>query len=747
MELLTPLKPMSRALATLNRLVASLPDEETLYDEIGRIAVEECGLSHAMVGIPDEEGWIHVRSAHGKNREAFSRARISVRGDLPEGKGMIGRAYRASSPIVENRLLDLPEMQIWRSVLEEMGTGSSAVFPFYRGGSVHGILSVHDDSRDFFTSDLVDILKSMAASLSFALDNIDRKKSQTLHEEVLLTIKNYYRAMGEVNEFLIGIPPPQELFQKVCDTLYARGDPKGAVIGLLDSKAATIVWSAFAGLPSDWVASLELSVGPDEAGTESLAGEVLRTSKPRLVNDCLRHPLPQSLRSKLEEQSIRSAAAYPLFRAGKPTGVLIAFSQYSGFFGEEMERLLAEMSQNISFALDNYDRKIDQQKNERTILTLKNYYRALSKINRIVANVTPPHELFSRTSEILHESEQTSIVGIAELDRETGLLLWKHFAGPESTWVGSLRLPVQPVPGKGAPGSPLLMSFHQGHPLVVNESMETTSDSFLRLLSTKHGIRSAALFPVFRGGAFYGVVAVVSRQSGFFNPELSNLLDEVSRNLSFALDNYDREQERRSQEERALFLSLHDPLTGLPNRRLFYDRLDYARKTAVRHGTAFAVALLDLDGFKEVNDRWGHKAGDHVLTAVSSLLSTLLRESDTVARLGGDEFGIILTGLSSGDTTDPSSPMIKPGLDTTLDRILEGIRGIREVDGFPVAITGCLGVTIFPSDPSEVDQLVMNADRSMYAVKKAGKNGWKIFSPPVSSPDPQFVLRKRKRLK
>ena len=70
MESLTPLKQMSRALATLNRLVASLPDEETLYDEIGRIAVEECGLSHAMVGIPDEEGWIHVRSAHGKNREA-----------------------------------------------------------------------------------------------------------------------------------------------------------------------------------------------------------------------------------------------------------------------------------------------------------------------------------------------------------------------------------------------------------------------------------------------------------------------------------------------------------------------------------------------------------------------------------------------------------------------------------------------------------------------------------------------------
>ncbi|MGC8529457.1 MAG: GAF domain-containing protein, partial [Leptospirillia bacterium] len=639
MKSFTSLKQMSRALANLNRLVASLPDEATLYEEIGRIAVEECGLSHAMVGVPDDSGWIHVRSAHGKHREDFFRVRISVRDTLSEGKGLIGRAYRASSPIVENRLLDLPEIQIWRSVLEGMGTGSSAVFPFYRGGSVHGCLSVHSDSRDFFTPDLVDILRSMAASLSFALDNIDRKKAQTLHEEVLLTIKNYYRALGEVNEFLIRIPSPQELFQKVCDTLYARGDPKGAVVGLLDPKTNTMIWNAFAGLPVEWVYSLALSVNPEGEGEDSLIGEVLRRGKPRVVHDCLYHPFPPTLRRKLEDQSIRSAAAYPLLRSGKPIGVLIAFSQYSAFFGEEMERLLDEMSRNISFALDNYDRRLVQKKNEQTILTLKNYYRALSKINRIVANVMPPQDLFASTCEILHESEDSSTVGIAELDAETGLLHLKHDTGPESKWIGNLRLNVRHAFEPSDLDSLILKSFQQGRPLVVNESMEAASDSFLRWLFTKHEIRSVALFPIFRGGNFSGVLAVVSRQPGFFNPELSNLLDEVSRNLSFALDNYDREQERRSQEDRVLFLSLHDPLTGLPNRRLFYDRLDYARKTAVRHGSVFAVGLLDLDGFKEVNDRLGHKAGDQVLIAVSSLLSTLLRESDTVARLGGDEFG------------------------------------------------------------------------------------------------------------
>ena len=745
MESLAPLKQMSRALSNLNRLVASLPDEETLYDEIARIAVFECGLSHAMVAVPDPLGWVHVRSAHGKNRDAFFSVKISVNEDLPEGRGLIGRAFRASSPIVENRLLDVPEMKIWRSVLEGMGTGSSAVFPFYRAGSVHGCLSVHSSSEDFFIPDLVDILKSMAASLSFGLDNVDRKKAQTLHEEALLTVKNYYRALGEVNEFLIRIPSPQELFQKVCDTLYSRGDPKGAIVGLLDPKTKMIVWTAFAGLSSDWVYSLSLSANPEGAGGESMADEVLRTGKPLVVNDCLNHPLSPALRRKLEEQNIRAAAAYPLHRSGEPTGVLIAFSQYVAFFGEEMERLLDELSRNVSFALDNYDRRLEQKKSERTILTLKNYYQALSKINRIVANVMAPHELFDRTCEILHESEKTSIVGVAELDQNTGLLLWKHYTGPESDWVGNLRLPVFPVSGQSALDSILLKSFRDGRPLVVNDSLGEISDPFLRLLFSKHDIRSAAMFPIFRREAFFGVVAVVSRQSGFFNPELSALLDEVSRNLSFALDNYDREQERRSQEDRALFLSLHDPLTSLPNRRLFYDRLDHAKKVALRHGSAFAVGLLDLDGFKEVNDRLGHKAGDHVLIAVASLLTTLLRDSDTVARLGGDEFGIILTGLSPSSSSEPPSSGTIPGLDATLDRILEGIRNIREIDGFPVSITGCLGVTVFPSDPSEVDQLVMNADRSMYAVKKAGKDGWKIHLP-GTSPAPQDPPRKEKKI-
>jgi len=723
------LKQMAKALANLNRLVASLPDEEALYDGICRIAVDECGMSHAMVGIPDRDGWIHVKSARGKHRDALFDAKISVYEDRQEGRGIFGRAFRASSPIVENRLPDLPEMQIWRTTLSDMGTGASAVFPFYRAGNVHGCLSVHATSQDFFTPEYVDLLKGMVISLSFGLDNIDRRMAQTLHEETILTIKNYYRALGEVNEFLVHIPSPQALFQKVCDTLYSRGDPKGAVIGIVDSKTDDVVWTAFAGLPSDWVYSFRLTVRAERPEGQTMTGLVLRTGKPMILNDYIHHPVGQTFRAKFEEQNIRSAAVYPLHRSGKPVGVLITFSQYAGFFGREMDQLLGDLSQNISFSVDNYDRKIEQGKSEQTIFTLKNYYRALSRINRLVANVPPPEELFKKTCEILHESEETSIVTIGEIDQKTGLLVWNHVTGPESEWVQGLRIPVIPPSAIATPATMSQRIFQERKGLVVNDYMNDIPDNALKPVFKTHGIQSAAMFPVERGGRLFGVISVVSHRVGFFNPEISDLLDEVSRNLSFALDNYDRERERRSQEERALFLSLHDPLTGLPNRRLFYDRLDHARRGALRYGNAFSVGILDLDGFKDVNDRLGHKAGDRILIAVSDLIKTLLRDSDTVARLGGDEFGIILSELPTGSTGDNSHPAVIPGLDTTLSRILEGIRGIRDVDGAPVHISGCLGVTVFPRDKSEVDQLVINADHAMYAVKKSGKDGWKIFPP------------------
>lgn len=196
-----------------------------------------------------------------------------------------------------------------------------------------------------------------------------------------------------------------------------------------------------------------------------------------------------------------------------------------------MDQLFFEMTRNI-FSLDNLDRLREQQGNERTILTLKNYYRALSEINALVAHLPSSHELFDRTCEILNGSEESSIVGIGLLNERAGLLDRKHFTGPDSGWVSNLRLRVGSVVSDGQP--PKTMSqkvFLAGKPLVVNDYMRELPENSLKPIFREHGIRSAAIYPFFRNGTLTGVLAVVSRKTGFFGQELSDLLDGVSRSL------------------------------------------------------------------------------------------------------------------------------------------------------------------------------------------------------------------------
>jgi diguanylate cyclase (GGDEF)-like protein/PAS domain S-box-containing protein len=176
------------------------------------------------------------------------------------------------------------------------------------------------------------------------------------------------------------------------------------------------------------------------------------------------------------------------------------------------------------------------------------------------------------------------------------------------------------------------------------------------------------------------------------------------------------------QKQRAAHLeeiAHHDSLTHLPNRLLLRDRLRQAMAQNQRTGTQLAVCYLDLDGFKEVNDRLGHQAGDHVLVQVAHRLESCVRGGDTVARLGGDEFIVLLLGLASEDECR-----------LALERLLKRIAQPYLIDGGKQAnISASVGVTLFPADPVDPDALVRHADHAMYAAKQAGRNRYRRFDP------------------
>lgn len=187
---------------------------------------------------------------------------------------------------------------------------------------------------------------------------------------------------------------------------------------------------------------------------------------------------------------------------------------------------------------------------------------------------------------------------------------------------------------------------------------------------------------------------------------------------------------RKLAEETIQHQANYDPLTLLPNRRLFRDRLDQQIKSAQRMSASFALMLIDLDQFKEVNDTLGHDMGDILLIEAAERIKNCVRQSDTVARLGGDEFTVILSDLDVLSSADRIAQQI-------LSRLSEPFALAREV----VFVSASIGITLYPNDASDIDTLLKNADQAMYVAKHGGRNRFSYFTAEL-----QQAAQKRMRL-
>jgi diguanylate cyclase (GGDEF)-like protein/PAS domain S-box-containing protein len=192
--------------------------------------------------------------------------------------------------------------------------------------------------------------------------------------------------------------------------------------------------------------------------------------------------------------------------------------------------------------------------------------------------------------------------------------------------------------------------------------------------------------------------------------------------------------ERLAAEENLERLAHRDPLTGLPNRSMLFDRLRQALAVAVRNSRQVAVLFIDLDGFKQINDQHGHEVGDQVLQRVASRLQDMLRATDTVARLGGDEFVIIAPGLRGVEDAE-----------ILADKILERFREPLDLPGLDIVISPSIGIAVYPLDESNPENLIRHADGAMYQAKQAGRGQYRLFSSEIA-PERQRKLELEREL-
>ncbi len=225
------------------------------------------------------------------------------------------------------------------------------------------------------------------------------------------------------------------------------------------------------------------------------------------------------------------------------------------------------------------------------------------------------------------------------------------------------------------------------------------------------GLKSYMCAPIMARQQVIGAITFLAGETERrFDSEDFKLAQELARRAGLAIDNAKLYQEAQA-------LAFHDTLTGLPNRKLFSDRLIHTIKQAHRNNEGLGILFMDLDRFKNINDTLGHSIGDDLLKETAARLSKCVREEDTVARIGGDEFLILLSDIQS------ARDAIR-----VARKVLKAMSPMFTIDGRKLHITTSIGIALYPTDGDDAPALLKNADTALYRAKEAGRNNYQLYN-------------------
>ena len=249
-------------------------------------------------------------------------------------------------------------------------------------------------------------------------------------------------------------------------------------------------------------------------------------------------------------------------------------------------------------------------------------------------------------------------------------------------------------------------------------------------LAAAHGYPSCWSSPIeSHEGAVLGTFALYSAKEGPPTEVETRLIDVATRIASIAI-------QRKRAEDQIHFMANHDALTGLPNRTLLEDRLSQALLYAQRYDRWATVAFIDLDNFKVINDSLGHNAGDELLKTVAKRMVDCVRTTDTVVRLGGDEFVVLLL----------DQPKDIDAISTTIQKLASAVAEPVNLDGHELRVTASMGIANYPSDGTDADTLLANADAAMYRAKAAGRDNFRFYTPELNTKvHEKFLLQEQLR--
>jgi len=344
-----------------------------------------------------------------------------------------------------------------------------------------------------------------------------------------------------------------------------------------------------------------------------------------------------------------------------------------------------------------------RREQELKIARLSRIHAVLSGINSAIVRIRDRQQLFEEACRIAAGAGRFPLAWLGLVDRDAMQIRPVAWAGREAGLLSGIQSQLSLEDGTSRGPGPsaravlekkaVIVNNAQGDPCIVRGS---------ELL--EHGIRSVAVFPLLVSNEAAGVLALCAADVGFFDEEELKLLRELAGDIAFALDHI-------AKEEKLDYLAYYDALTGLPNRALFDDRLEQRIRAAHSDREAFPLVMLDIAGFRHVNETFGRQAGDELLRQVAERLKGALQETDTLAHIEGDYFNI-----ATGDVEK------NEGVARLLEQILTSISGQPfRMGGDELRIAARAGVAVYPADGADARSLVGNAEAALRKAKSTGE--------------------------
>jgi diguanylate cyclase (GGDEF)-like protein len=707
---------MFAALSATNEAIMRAQTRAELFELVCDAAVKGSKFTTTLIGVVQPgSDFLRIAAVSGATAPSARYAKLAINEDYPEGRGLTGRAFRSGRPCISNDYLVEEENSILHDTVRREGARSGAALPLLCQGASVGVLLFMSSERDAFTPDLVQLLERLAENVAFALENFDRAEQRRLAEEQKERLTRMYSAQSATNEAIMRAPTRAELFRLVCEAAVHGGKFSSTIVALAEPGRDFLRLVATAGPNAELSKSLRIATTEAHPEGRGLSGIAFRTRMPCIGNDYFNDERGIAFRQRAYERNSRACAALPLLSHGESVGVLLFISNELNAFRPELVELLQRLAENVSFALENFDRADSRRVADEQRARLTRMFAALSETNEAIMRAETRSELFELVCEAAVHGGRFASTIIALAEPGSDFMRVVAAAGPRGEMQRTVRLAttVAHPEGRGLSGA----AFRSLKPCVSNDYLADVRGQPFHDRARREGNASCASLPLLSHGKAAGVLVFLSSERDEFTPDLVELLMRLANNVSFALDNFARADEKAEADERIKYLATHDGLTNLPNRAMFNQLLRFSIEAARRYDRKFAVLFIDIDRFKVINDSLGHDSGDALLVEIGNRLRQSLRPGDVCARLGGDEFVVILEHASEPHDVENAAR-----------HLLAVVGQSVQLCGVECRATASIGVAMFPNDGEDEATLTKNADMAMYRAKEEGKNGFRFFT-------------------